>query len=205
MNRFHRWYCRSGHWKHKVRDGIVPWTLAGVELGDRVLEIGPGPGMTTDVLIGRAKSIDCIEVDPVLAKDLKARLANSNVTVRCGDATAMPYKDGVFSGVVALTMLHHISSAALQDRLFAEVYRVLRPGGVFAGVDSRPSLWMKIVHVFDTMVPIDPDGLADRLCSLGFEKVEIEKDAERFRFSARRTDGFEDRIAARTIQMIHRK
>jgi SAM-dependent methyltransferase len=183
----------------------VPWTLAGVELGDRVLEIGPGPGMTTDVLIGRAKSIDCIEVDPVLAKDLKARLANTNVTVRCGDATAMPYKDGVFSGVVAFTMLHHISSAELQDQLFAEVYRVLRPGGVFVGVDSRPSLWMKIVHVFDTMVPIDPDGLADRLCSLGFEKVEIEKDAERFRFSARRTDGFEDRIAARTMQMIHRK
>jgi ubiquinone/menaquinone biosynthesis C-methylase UbiE len=33
-------------------------------------------------------------------------------------------------------MLHHIPTAAQQDQAFAEVARVLRPGGTFAGTDS---------------------------------------------------------------------
>jgi len=49
-------------------------------------------------------------------------------------------------------MLHHVASPALQDRLFAEVYRVLRPGGAFAGIDSMRSVLMRIFHIRDTMV-----------------------------------------------------
>ena len=25
MNRFHRWCCRTGHWRHAVQDQILPW------------------------------------------------------------------------------------------------------------------------------------------------------------------------------------
>ncbi len=41
MNWFHRQVCRSGRWRRRVR-GLLPWALQGVELGDDVLEIGPG-------------------------------------------------------------------------------------------------------------------------------------------------------------------
>ncbi len=57
-------------------------------------------------------------------------------------------------------MLHHIPATALQDEVFAEVARVLRPGGTFAGTDSIGTGWLfKTIHVGDILRPIDPDGL----------------------------------------------
>ncbi len=101
----------------------------------------------------------------------------------------MPYRDGTFSGAVSLTMLHHIPSRALQDRLFAEVHRVLKPGGVFAGTDSMRSLLMRIFHIRDTMVLVDPATLPNRLEAIGFKDVKVEIGAGRFRFVARRPFG----------------
>jgi 16S rRNA A1518/A1519 N6-dimethyltransferase RsmA/KsgA/DIM1 with predicted DNA glycosylase/AP lyase activity len=137
MNRFHRWFCQTNIWKKALADEIIPWALKDVEIGDDVLEVGPGPGMTTDILCERLPRLTSIEIDPSLADALKQRLQGTNVKVVEGDATAMPFADGSFSGAVSFTMLHHVPSPALQDRLLAEVCRVLKPGGVFAGSDSR--------------------------------------------------------------------
>lgn len=98
----------------------------------------------------------------------------------------MPYRDRMFSSAVSFTMLHHVRSVGLQDRLFAEVYRVLRPGGVFAGTDSMRSLLMRIFHIRDTMVLVDPATLPARLEAVGFKDVKIEEGVARFRFFARR-------------------
>ena len=113
-------------------------------------------------------------------------MANTNVSVQCGDATAMPFPDQAFSGVVSFTMLHHTPSPALQDRLFAEAYRVLRPGGAFAGTDSMKSILMRIFHICDTMVLVDPGTLPARLEAVGFKGVKIAIGAGRFRFLAHR-------------------
>lgn len=120
MNRPHRWYCQSSPWKKKLETDILPWALKDVKLEDDVLEIGPGPGLTTDWLRDRCTRLTCLEVDQDLASSLKERMAHSDIHVECGDATAMPYGDGSFSTVVLFTVLHHVPSAALQDRLFAE-------------------------------------------------------------------------------------
>jgi SAM-dependent methyltransferase len=171
MNRLHHWCCRSNLWKQKLEDEILPWSLNGADLGEEVLEIGPGPGLTTDWLGHRYRNITCLEADPRLALSLRKRTADTNITVRLGDATAMPFRDQTFSGVVSFTMLHHIPSFILQDRLFAEVYRVLKPGGVFAGTDSTWSLRMRIFHFGDTMVLVDPAKLPARLEAAGFQDV----------------------------------
>lgn len=155
-------------------------------LGDRVLELGPGPGLTTELLLQRANSLTAIEVDPRLAESLGRRLSGSNVRIVVGDATELPFPDERFSAVVCFTMLHHVPSTGLQDRLFAQVCRVLEPGGVFVGSDSRQSWRMRMIHIGDTLVPIDPDTVSDRLELAGFEAVEIEKNSRAFRFSARR-------------------
>ena len=186
MNRLHRWYCQSSQWKQKLENKILPWSLGGVDLGDEVLEMGPGPGLTTDWLRHRCKNITCIEVDPQLANSLNHRVASTSVSVQCGDATAMPYGDRTFSGAVAFTMFHHVPSQELQDRVFAEVYRVLRPGGIFAGTDSTHSFLMRIFHIWDTLVLVDPKTLPARLEAAGFEEIKIEEGDGRFRFSARR-------------------
>ncbi len=186
MNRLQKWYCRSSWWQRKLESEIMPWLLNGAELGDEVLEVGPGPGLTTDWLQPRYKSITCIEVDPALARSLAHRTVNTNIRVQCGDATAMPYPSGTFSGAVSCTMLHHVPSPALQNKLFGEAYRVLRPGGVFVGADSLNSLLMRIVHIGDTMVLIDPADLPRRLEGVGFRDVRVETGPGRFRFFARR-------------------
>lgn len=186
MNRLHRWYCRSSFWKQRVEQDILPWSLSGVDLGNEVLEVGPGLGLTTDWLRHQCENIACLEIDPILAGSLRHRMANTNVSVQCGDATAMPFPDQAFSGVVSFTMLHHTPSPALQDRLFAEAYRVLRPGGTFAGTDSMKSILMRIFHICDTMVLVDPRTLPARLEAVGFKGVKIAIGAGRFRFLAHR-------------------
>jgi SAM-dependent methyltransferase len=186
MNRLHRWYCKSGHWKRTVEGQILPWTLDGIDLGESTLEVGPGPGVTTDWLRYGANHVECLEIDHALAASLERRFSASNVTVRCGDATAMPYEDSRFASVVSFTMLHHIPTPELQDRFFNEAYRVLRPGGIFAGVDSLPSRLMSLFHIWDTMTLVGLETIIQRLISAGFADVQADAGTDRFRFSARR-------------------
>jgi SAM-dependent methyltransferase len=185
MNLLHRWLCRSAQWRKKVQQR-VPWVLSGANLGPNVLELGPGPGLTTDLLRLTVPRLTAIEVDPRLAKSLSSRLSGSNVEVVTGDATAMPFSDAQFSGGVAFTMLHHVPSPQLQDKLLREVWRVIAPGGVFLGSDSRQSFRMRLIHFGDTLVPVDPDTFGARLEAAGFEVLELEKNADAFRFHARR-------------------
>jgi SAM-dependent methyltransferase len=186
MNSFHRWFCRTSIWKKALANEIIPWALKEVELGDDVLEVGPGPGMTTDILRDRLPRLTSIEIDSRLAGPLKDRLQGTNVKVVEGDGTAMPFADGSFSGAVSFTMLHHVPSAALQDRLLAEVYRVLKPGGVFAGSDSRWSVGFHLIHLWDTMVIVEPETFAARLEAAGFTDVSVKMAKQAFRFRARR-------------------
>ncbi|HVP06127.1 MAG TPA: SAM-dependent methyltransferase, partial [Dehalococcoidia bacterium] len=60
MNIFHRVYCRSDGWAAAVQNYIMPWTLKDVALGDDVLEIGPGPGRTTEKLREQAARLTAI-------------------------------------------------------------------------------------------------------------------------------------------------
>lgn len=189
MNILHRRYCRSKRWREIVENEIVPWALEGLELGDNVLEIGPGPGMTTDVLRRRLNNLTCLEIDSKLAASLDVRMRGTNVAVRQGDGAEMPFEDRAFSGAVSFTMLHHMASASLQDRLFREVYRVLAPGGMFAGTDSLWSRRMVWFHFADTMRLVDPAGLPARLQTAGFSEVRIELGNSRFKFSGRRPPG----------------
>lgn len=184
MNRFHRWYCRTGHWRHAIQDEIVPWVLRDVDLGAHALEVGPGPGLTTDVLSGRLPKLTAVEIDPGLARRLYDRFAGTNVTVERGDATAVPFPDGTFSRAVSFTMLHHVPSPELQDQLLREVRRVLAPGATFAGSDSRTSVVFRLAHLADTMVLVDPDTFTGRLEAAGFEDVDVTAGRGAFRFRA---------------------
>jgi SAM-dependent methyltransferase len=185
MNGIHNWLCRSNRWRKTV-DQRLPWALARADLGQNVLELGPGPGLTTDLLRQKVERLTTIEKDPRWAHSLASRLRGGNVKVVEGDATAMPFPGGQFSGCVSFTMLHHIHSAALQNLLLREVWRVLQPGGVFLGADSVHSLFMRLIHIGDTLVPVPPDTFGDRLRAAGFEVVEIEAKSQAFRFHARR-------------------
>ena len=169
-----------------VEQHIIPWMLEGVSLGDDALEIGPGPGLTTNVLRTKVERLTCIEIDRRLAASLTKRMDGLNVKVVEGDATAIPFPDGSFSGAVSLTMLHHVPSRELQDRLLAEVRRVLKPGAWFAGTDSLASLRWRLYHLFDTCVPVAPATFGQRLEQAGFVDATVDSNPWAFRFRARR-------------------
>src|ERR1700678_2324893 len=67
MNEEHLRICSSAEWAEYVERDLLPWALGDRNLGDDVLEVGPGPGLTTDVLRQRVTKLTAVEVDPQLA------------------------------------------------------------------------------------------------------------------------------------------
>jgi SAM-dependent methyltransferase len=185
MNTKHLELCSSAEWADAVKRWIIPWVLEGVDLGDDVLEIGPGPGRTTDVLVSLVPQLTAAEIDEELAAALAARMAGTGVEVVHADATALPFATSRFSAVVSFTMLHHVPSVSDQDKLFSEVTRVLGPGGVFAGTDSLDSSDFRELHIGDVCVPVDPVTLPDRLLRAGFDGVEVDTNEYGVRFRSR--------------------
>ncbi len=186
MNKAHAVLCSSGWWARTVERELLPWGLDDLDLGDDVLEIGPGFGATTRVLARRDGSLTVVELSEDYCKRLTQTLGDKVEIVRA-DATDMPFADGCFSGVVCFTMLHHVPSRELQDRLLGEVSRVLRPGGLFAGTDSLGTgRAFKLLHIHDTLVPVSPDELPARLERAGLVQPSVEAGGRSFRFHARK-------------------
>jgi SAM-dependent methyltransferase len=90
-----------------------------------------------------------------------------------GDATSLSYADDSFSGAACFTMLHHVPTFELQDRLFTEIARVLQPGAALVASDSLASEELEAHHEGDTYNPVDPSTLPSRLATAGFEDVEV--------------------------------
>jgi SAM-dependent methyltransferase len=183
MNLLHRRGCSSAGWAELVRDQVLPWTLNGVELGERTLEIGPGYGATLRTLLDRAAAVTAVEVDKPMAERLQ-RLYGDRARVIHGDGTATGLPDTSFDSVVCFTMLHHVPTDRLQDQLFAEAFRVLTPGGVFAGTDRLPSLAFRLIHIGDVYNPVGPEDLRQRLGQAGFADIRIDVAGSRQRWCA---------------------
>jgi SAM-dependent methyltransferase len=167
-------FCGSDEWRQMIREVILPWALGETDLGDDVLEVGPGYGATTDVLGTASARLTAVEIDDKLAAMLRERFAQMpSVKIVNGDATRLDYPDGQFSGAACFNMLHHVPTVELQDRLFAEVARVLRTGAALVASDSLGSDVLAAAHENDTYNPVDPATLPARLSAAGFDAVEV--------------------------------
>jgi SAM-dependent methyltransferase len=184
VNKTHLEFLASPEWARMLETDLLPWLDGVADLGDDVLEVGPGPGLTTDLLRARAARVTAVEVDDALAGALAQRLAGTNVEVICGDGTRTGLPADRFSAATSFSMLHHMPTPELQDRLFAELHRVLRPGGAFVGTDSRDLDAIRAGHVDDVFVPVDPATLEARLETAGFAAVSIDVGEYQIRFHA---------------------
>jgi ubiquinone/menaquinone biosynthesis C-methylase UbiE len=186
VNRLHLEYCGGEEWRQALADRVIPFAMSDTELGDDALEVGPGPGLVTDYLRERVKQLTVIELDEMLADALRSRLVGSNVDVVQGDATAMPFTSARFTGAASFTMLHHVPTAELQDKLFAEVARVLKPGAAFVASDSLAREELRGFHEDDIYNPIDPATLERRLQTAGFASAEVRVSPLSWAVTARR-------------------
>ena len=60
MNLLHRILCSSNAWRKTVETHSIPWVLEDLDLGANVLEVGPGPGVTTEFLHSRFERLTCV-------------------------------------------------------------------------------------------------------------------------------------------------
>ena len=186
MNKGHLQFLASPQWAEMLEAELLPWLVGVADLGDDVLEIGPGPGLTTDLLRHRTVKLTAVEADGPLAAALAARLTGTNVEVIHADATQSGLASNRFSAVTCFSMLHHMTSPQVQDRLFAEVHRMLRRGGAFIGTDSIDSKPLREFHVDDTFVPVSPETLDSRLEAVGFARARVEVAGYELRFHAKK-------------------
>jgi SAM-dependent methyltransferase len=185
MNRAHLDYLASDLWAERLREDLVPWITAVADLGDDVLEVGPGPGLTTDIVRERAAHVTAVEVDPDLAAALTERLAGTNVEVLTGDAAEVDLPAGRFTAATCFSVLHHVPTPAHQDRVLARIASLLRPGAALFAVDTRDLDWLREAHADDTFNPLDETTLVDRLRAAGFADVDLEVGEYELRFVAR--------------------
>ena len=109
-----------------------PFSLGRLEPGERVLDVGSGAGtdsLVAALMVGPEGSMTGIDMTPAMLAKARAGaavLGLENVTFLEGEAEALPFADGSFDVVVSNGVVDLIPD---KDAVFAEIHRVLRPGG----------------------------------------------------------------------------
>ncbi|HXW78126.1 MAG TPA: hypothetical protein VEJ84_01435, partial [Acidimicrobiales bacterium] len=67
MNEAHLNILSSPDWANTLREELLPWVVQAGDLGDELLQLGPGPGLSTELLMPLARSLTAVELDPGLA------------------------------------------------------------------------------------------------------------------------------------------
>ena len=107
--------------------------LGGRLDGMRVLEIGCGRGVGTEIIFGRfgAREVHAFDIDPDMVERARRRLwayPADLLRLFVADAASIPAEDASYDAVVDFGIIHHVPG---WRRAVAEVARVLRPGGLF--------------------------------------------------------------------------
>src|ERR1700740_221282 len=170
MNENHARGCGSPEWAEYLQTEVLPVVTRDVDLGESMLEIGPGPGAATDWLRHRVGKLAVVEVDEAAAALLAERYSGTNVAIVTGSGAELDYPDSSVDSVGTFTMLHHVPTVALQNKILAEACSVLRPGAVLAGSHSLPDNDLHHFHADDPYNPVDPASLHARLQPPGFGK-----------------------------------
>jgi SAM-dependent methyltransferase len=110
--------------------------LAGVETGQRVLDVGCGPGAVASEVARRigAECVSALDPSEAFISAVKAR--NPGVTTSVGRGEALPFPDGTFDRVLAQLCVQFMDDPAAG---LAEMVRVARPRGVIAVCDWNRS------------------------------------------------------------------
>ena len=157
-----------------------PTALAELKPGETVLDLGSGGGI--DVLLsarrvgpaGKAYGLDMTDEMLALANENKRRAGLSNVEFLKGEIEHIPLPDNSVDVIISNCV---INLSADKDRVFAEAFRVLRPGGRFAvsdvvkreHVDFDVELWAGCIAG-----ALHEDEYRSLLAEVGFQSIDVE-------------------------------
>ena len=137
--------------------------LAGVESGQRVLDVGCGPGALSTELVGRLGPAAVSAIDPSETFVVAARERLPGIAVAQASAEHLPFPDDSFDAAIAQLVVHFMTDPVAG---LAEMRRVTRPGGVVAacvwdhaGRQSPLALFWEAARVLEPDVD-DESGLA---------------------------------------------
>jgi arsenite methyltransferase len=161
-----------------VRDAL------GARAGERILDVGCGPGFYVAELLGQVGprgSVVGVDGSPQMLGVAARRCEDhDNVVLHQGDATALPVADAAFDAALSVQVLEYVADASAA---LAEMHRALRPGGraVVWDVDWATVSWHatdgarmdRVLRAWDRHLahPSLPRTLAPRLRSVGFADV----------------------------------
>ena len=103
--------------------------LAAIEAGQRVLDVGCGPGALTGELVRRLGANAVAAVDPSEPFVAAAKVRHPGVEVQRASAEQLPFDDGAFDAALAQLVVHFMADPVAG---LSELARVTRPGGVVA-------------------------------------------------------------------------
>jgi len=159
-----------------------PLAFAGVRRGDTVLDLGSGAGLdlvvAADKVGPRGRVIGVDMTDAMIAAALRnvAAAGAANVEIRKGVIEELPVADDSVDWVISNCV---INLSPEKDRVFAEIFRVLKPGGRFAISDivaeSLPAWLLEHEAAYAACVSgaISEDAYRRGLVAAGLDQVEV--------------------------------
>lgn len=150
--------------RDKGWDNVDGFIAAGITTGT-VLEIGPGPGLIGLEWLKKTQNegLTALEISDTMLKTAKKNAENYGFSdiVRYvkGNALAMPFEDESFDAVFSNGSMHEWEKPV---KVFNEIYRVLKPGGIFCISDMRRDvspLIAKMIYAFAKPKEIRPGFL----------------------------------------------
>ncbi len=161
-----------------------PTALAELRAGEVVLDLGSGGGI--DVLLsakrvgptGRAYGLDMTDEMLALARDNQRQAGATNVEFLKGEIEHIPLPDASVDVIISNCV---INLSADKDRVLAEAFRVLKPGGRFAVSDVvtrgaiRPEIRASAMAWVGCVAgALDEDDYRHKLAAAGFSDIGVE-------------------------------
>jgi len=163
----------------------LPTEFAGIKKGDVVVDLGSGAG--NDVFVARAITGDAGKVIGIdMTKEMidkananNAKLGYKNVVFHLGEIEAMPLENSIADVVVSNCVLNLVPN---KQKAFAEIYRILKPGGHFCVSDivikgELPESLKKSVEMYAGCVSgaIQQEEYLKIIADTEFKNIEIKK------------------------------
>jgi ubiquinone/menaquinone biosynthesis C-methylase UbiE len=130
--------------------------MAKVKPGDKVLDVGCGTGDLTLTArkyagaSGSAYGIDA-SLEGIAIARKKAKRSGSETVFEVGLIENIAYPDATFDVVISRLVIHHLPDD-LKRQGFAEIFRVLKPGGLIFLADFKPPTNRVLAHLTSALV-----------------------------------------------------